>query len=303
VSLNLVICTACSSSVNKLDESSGLRLTEAYLNHMSVAVPTQLTKDQIPRSLEGSSQLVPSNDKERVGLELIKRNFIKEDTETVYYPRISGRFAATTGGGQEAGYDLQMSANSNVLTGYYFYGSQHNTIKGTIDPDGQVEVLVSFQIPRYGYSDSAWAKERAKYEERGQAATLHMIQQGWGIPSLPETLNGTASGGRVAVTWYTYTPSPSLLAKVSTIDGQPFISIGKCIVTNLTGLRLISETEAQADTAWRVKLNELGDIITDKSGNLAGAGRVLFAKKPDGSWFVDRVVLNAGRYVLSDIPD
>jgi hypothetical protein len=103
--LSTVILVRCSSSVKTLDESSGLRLTEAYLAARSLAMPTLLTRQSIPPSLEDDSKITPSNDKEQMGLDLVKRGFIKVGTETNSYPRVSGHFAASTGGG-EAGYDL-----------------------------------------------------------------------------------------------------------------------------------------------------------------------------------------------------
>jgi hypothetical protein len=56
---------------------------------------------------------------------------------------------------------------------------------------------------------------------------------------------------------------------------------------DVSGLRLFTETTAGANVTWTVVLNDLGKLFSltnPPSGNAA----VIFDKKPDGTWFLEK---------------
>ena len=282
--LSIAMSIACSSA-KKLDDNNAKDLAEAYLGARNLSMPTHLTREPLPHSLVDGSKIIPTSEKERIGHDLITQKFILVGTETRTYPRVSGRFSAATRDG-EAGYELQMAPDSNALNGTYFYGRQSNPLNGTSRPDGRIDLQSASQIPRYGRSDTAWAKNTANYEEQGQMASLHITHQEWGVPTLPDNLAGKASGEKITVNWYTYTPSADLLSKLTTVDGQNYLAIGKARVVNVSGLRLNTETEAQADITWKMQLSELGASSRPKRATLQAVAELSLARSriPRGSW-------------------
>lgn len=106
-------------------------------------------------------------------------------------------------------------------------------------------------------------------------------------------VGGQATGEKNTVTLYDYAFSPEFMKLV--IGSNPMsVVIGSYETGEVTHLALSIETRAEATFAWQSTPNEIARVLLGEDAvSGKGAGTAEFAKKPDGSWFVDSVVFKA----------
>jgi hypothetical protein len=155
-------------------------------------------------------------------------------------------------------------------------------LKGTIGPDGKV---------RLAWGPYGQFTVNLTYVEEGGKAILRA--SGPGCYQCPivvtDYVGGQATGENTTVTLYDYAFSPEFMTLI-TGSNPPSVVVGSYQAGEVTKLALTIETRAQATFAWQSTPNEVARVLLG-DGAVAGkgAGRVEFAKKPDGSWFVDSV--------------
>jgi len=278
----LVLAGGCTSK-KELTESSALALLRERTDKRKYMIPLSGLMRLMTRTREDYSSGNGTADA-TVLKELLARGLVVQHVDTVSYPKISGRFAGTFayGNGEHytEGYDLETGQDSNTLSGDQFYIepgrgiNQRDKIAGTVMPDGGIDLHTTT-------GDYYWQMKHATYTEEGSLATLKFRGQS-------ASLNGKATGQKVAVKWYQYEFSPETMRQIEKTSAGSHLAGGEYEVGEVTDLRLVTETAAVARFSWHVSLNSFGQIISsgkEPSGN----GGVSFAKKPDGTWFVDEV--------------
>lgn len=209
---------------------------------------------------------------------LLEQKMMVAQTDKVPYPNIRGRFRSDSKYSYDE-YDLQLVPNTNNIKGVRYQQGQNETRQRQSEVTGTVEASGLVQLGR----------SRFQYKEEGTTAWL-MDKDAFNVVNY----KGAVSGPPVEVTWYTYSFTPELQSQIVKTNDAPF-GIGTHEVQNgkggtyeigeLTELQLVLETSAVASFSWTASLNRFGRAFygTDKP---SGKGRVGFAKKPDGTWFV-----------------
>jgi len=284
----ILLTAACSSSVHsvkQLDESSARDLIKDRLTKDPYKIHADNISKLLGRTLKDYKSSPAGNEQEAIVKRLLDKAFVIQTTETVSYPKSSGTFISQN---QYVGYwtiyDLEMRPNSNVLTGdSYRTGSLEGLAKpaspwwveGSVEPDGSLRL------------NTSGSHEEAAYVEEGPAAYID-FRGG----SSYGRYKGSATRKRVDVKVYTYSWSPDVLQKRLTRTGDAIYVIGGDFeVGNVSRLRLVTDTVASAEFAWKASLNDVGQIFFPIRPP-DGTGEALFGKKPDGTWFVDQLSVN-----------
>ncbi|MGO8787282.1 MAG: hypothetical protein ACLQVL_07860 [Terriglobia bacterium] len=100
---------------------------------------------------------------------------------------------------------------------------------------------------------------------------------------------GKPTGQRVEVKYFDYAFSPEIQKLIVGTGQQASIPVGSYEIGEVSGLRLLTDTEATAAFAWSVPLDDVGHAFFDDDAKPAGTGEAGFGKKPDGTWFLDHV--------------
>jgi len=281
-----LFAVGCSSS-KELNERSGRALVKEATADAYYPIPlTGLAPLMQQRSLVDFGQLAALMEKK--GVEngtailvfgrLLDQKLIVQHVDAVSYPNIHGGFRSDSKYGY-AEYELEMVPNTNHIKGVRYEqgqdeAQQHQSdVTGTIDASG----LVSLGPNRY------------QYKEEGSTAWLMDKDV-----SFVRNYKGTVSGPMIEVKWYTYSFSPEVQAQIVKTKDAPFgfglyevetVKGGSYEIGDVSGLELMTDTDAVGSFAWRASLNKFGRAFygTEKP---SGNGRVKFGKKPDGTWFV-----------------
>jgi type IV pilus assembly protein PilA len=289
-------CTSSTSSVKKLDESSAAGLIETRLKAEPYKVRLGSISGLFGRTLIDYKNSQSQGDLETTFKRLLDKGLVQQTVETVSYPAVAGTFVTedqwVKGVGQgSAEYVLGMSPNSNILTGEFRINTTANVIgqpersthnvQGAIQPDGKIAL-------RFEDDGTGFSERKGDYVEKGSTAYLHIFPVAGGTYT---DWQGQATGRRVEVKWYTYSWSSSASKDMGGDQSGPFFIGGALKVEDVTGLRLVKETEATAKFSWQASLNDMGRLFyPNQLPN--GVGEASFGKKPDDTWFVDELRLN-----------
>lgn len=284
----ILLTAACSSStdsVRQLDETSARDLIKDRFTKEPYKIPADSISKLLGRTLKDYKSSSAGNEQEAIVKRLLDKGFIIQTAETVSYPKIAGTFISQKQyTGSWTVYDLEMRPNSNVLIGHSYRSSSPEGlpkptspwwVEGSVEPDGTLKL------------NTSGTREEAAYVEEGPAAYID-FRGG----SLYGRYKGTATRKRVDVKGYTYSWSPDFLQKGLTRTGKSIYVIGGDFeIGNVSSLRLVTDTVATAEFAWKASLNEVGQIFFPVHSP-SGTGAVSFAKKPDGTWFLDELRVN-----------
>jgi len=293
----LALLTGCgSTSTKNLTEDSARNLIRGYIRDQKQTFTVQLTA-VLPEMKRTSRDYTSSSTSESAGLDavlkrLLDHKLVAQHSNTVSYRQISGTFShrdnLDAGGQRIFDYTIEPVPGTNALTGNWVYTDtyrgtrQNGSLKGTIGPDDKVDLLAGEFTQQYAY-----------VEEGGVA---HLRRSSCSAGEICATdLVGKPAGRKVEVKWYEYSLSPEFQKRISITPAssfsaqQAFASGGGFEIDDVSGLRLITETEAAAAFAWHVQLNDVGHALLGDDAKPAGTGSTAFAKKPDGTWFVDHL--------------
>jgi hypothetical protein len=174
-----------------------------------------------------------------------------------------------------------MVPNSNNLVGeatelhQHLTGPYRHKVTGTVETDGTVAI----SDPVVGL--------RGTYREQGGKGYL-AIRFPIDPENEPDMFVGPATGRKVDVKWHTYSWSSEMLSQIVSEGNSNYVVAGKIEIGEVSDLRLLTETQASANVTWTGVLNRMG-MGLHRGSPPSGRWRVLFGKKPDGTWFVDRL--------------
>jgi hypothetical protein len=284
VALLLAACGSSVSSVKQLDESSASGLIGDRLKKEPYEIQADNISKLLGRTLRDYKSSNAGNPQEATIKRLLDKGFVVQTVETLSYPKISGKFESQKNYyGNWTVFDLEMQPNSNLLTGDSYrtpaLGSPKPgsvwRVEGSVEPDGRLML-----------NTAGIAQEEATYVEEGPAAYLD-FKGG----SYYGRFKGNASREKVSVNLYTYSWSPDFIQKQLTHKrGSIYVTGGDCEVGNVSDLRLVTDTVATARFSWKATLNDVGTMFFPDQPP-SGTGEVSFGKKPDGTWFVDKLRL------------
>lgn len=271
----------------ELNESSARELIKDRLSKETYKIPVDNITRLFARTLTDyktvNAAAGPVADLKR----LLDKGLVLQAADSVSYPKISGPFVFRGEGDWTQGWHLETVPNSNSVTGEFFpagppalYGSERSGARGTVQPDGKIELHVEAK-------GLTWI---CTYAEKGSDAYL-VVQSAPADNMVGNRYKGSATGKRVDVKWYIYSWSPDFQKQfVHTQSGTSVIG-GGWEVGEVSGLRLVTDTEATAKFAWKASLNDIGKLFFP-SQTPHGEFQPTFGKKPDGTWFVDRLGVN-----------
>ncbi len=286
----------CSSTSTKnLTEDSARNLIRGYIHDQKQDFTVQLTA--VLPTMRRTVQDYASFSDAGVGLNavlkrLLEHKLVVQHSDVVSYRRISGTFShrdnLSAAGQQIFDYTVESVPGSNELTGKWVYTDtyrgtrQTGSLKGTIGADDKVTLVAGEFTQPYAY-----------VEEGGVA---HLRRSSCLAGEICATdLVGKPTGQKVEVKWYEYSLSPEFQKRISMTPASSFspqqasASGGGFEISDVSGLRLITDTEATAAFAWHVALNDVGHALLGDDAKPTGTGSATFAKKPDGTWFVDHI--------------
>ena len=275
----------CSSSKKELNEHSARALLVEHLHSETYPVTFNLEPLMRQTLVDYTSSSPSGTTGPAILKRLLDRTFVVQRSSVVSYPKISGTFSHRDnflgGGFQTFDYTLESVPNSNQLTGKWIYtvtgqNNQTGNLTGTIGVDGKAILNTGdngFQQP-YVYSEEGGvAYLRRPYCFSGEICATILI--------------GKPTAQKVDVKWYEYTFSPDFQKLITGRGQQTSVVGGGYEIGEVSGLRLVGDTEAAAAFAWQASLNDVGGLVLDLQ-KPTGTGRATFGKKPDGAWFVDQ---------------
>jgi hypothetical protein len=299
LALVVVLVGSCAATKD-LNETSGRAILrerlqkEKYMLPLAGILPLmkQTQKDYTSGSVTGQEAVLKT---------LLERKLVVQHSQILAYPKISGLFSErklhTPKVFNPAGrddflienYKLEMVPNSNIVSGEFEVIADppptnrssvllHMKVKGTVNIDGSVDM-------RPEDDPVGWRTGRFMYHEEGNIAYLRHGRPG------NENLVGKATGQKLELKFYEYAFSPEMEKQILRTSQGSYVPVGNFEVGEISGLRLLIETEAAGQFTWRVSLNDIGRVLVG-AGQPHGKGEVVFGKKPDGSWFVDRVAFD-----------
>ncbi|MGP8248175.1 MAG: hypothetical protein ACLQVN_27150 [Bryobacteraceae bacterium] len=291
-------------SRKQLTETSARDLIREYISSQkqSFTVPVGAILPLMSRTKKDYTATA-SNEVEVAVKRLIGTKLVMQTPVMIAYPVISGQFSRRYTIDNDTArfsldhkdhwytetYTVETGPNSNVVTGKREitidppYGSRSNLVQqqsatGAVRPDGSVDL----QTASIGHADYVLdVRFRFAYIEDGPTAYLQSPNG--------TKLVGKASGRKVELKEYEYSFSPEMQKRVLGQGQQAYVSGGSFEIGEVSGLRLLGETEATAAFAWHAAMNDLGRALLGDEAKPAGTGAATFAKKPDGTWFIDSV--------------
>jgi hypothetical protein len=289
----LLLCAVClegCGSDKVLDESRARSLLRDHIKDTNFAVPATavmnyMVHTQVDYSVKSalSDGLILSK--------LLQKGFIVQIPRVVSYPKLSGRFEGRVR--EQVNQlvffrcDFVNQGESNKLRGEC--QKSFETDDGKAIPDAYIQpstITGSFEenFRFVALLEGPFVPERVQglYTEEGKNASLRMDSI---VRDKDIVITGKRSNERAQLKWFDYSASPTLLRE---IDREGYFRVGPYGIGELTDLRLETETLAAAKFNWTVKLNDFGRTLLNDTAP-KGVGRVIFAKKPDGTWFIDRV--------------
>jgi hypothetical protein len=278
----LSTCVGCGPSVpgvrvtKELNELSARELIKSRLTEETYKIPVDGVSELFARTLTDYRTLTAPTGRQAELKRLLDKGLVLQTAGIASYPRISGTFKyrSQVGNEQMREYHIEMLPNSNFFTGEFVVtyccpeSSNRSRARGTVRPDGTME-----------FQEGGWYGYNRTYREEGSAAYLIFPGQQY---------EGTATGRRVDLRSYTYSWSPGFQKQLVRSQNATFLPGGRFEVGEVSGLRLVTDTEATAKFAWKASLNDLGKLFFASQAP-AGASEATFGKKPDGTWFVDRL--------------
>lgn len=285
----IVGCGSPATSVKQLDESTAKRMvadrldTKQYELSINQILPFLVIAHSIVDYRMGD--IVPYGP---VLKRLLEEGFISQTIHTTSCPEVSGTFvrgcpeADCNLGWFKQQWTLRPIPGTDQLQGEYIFESAiarfapHSAI-ATIEADG----TFNLSCLDGGCEDTG----QGQYYEDGGNGYLR-------FPQYSRQLNvpyiGPATGRKLKATWYTYALTPKFQGFIQYGPAGPYVLGGNIQVGQVTNLRLNTDTQASANFAWSVSLNDVGKMVSQ--GNAPnGTGRAVFGKKPDQSWAIDAV--------------
>jgi hypothetical protein len=287
----------CSSTSTKnLTENSARNLIQGYTRDQKHDFTMQLTavfpamrrtvQDYTSFSASGGVRL------DAVLKRLLDHKLVVQHSDVISYRKVNGTFShrdnLNAGGQRVFDYTIESVPGSNELTGNWIYTDtyrgtrQTGSLKGAIAVDDKVTLVAGEFTQPYAY-----------VEEGGVA---HLRRSSCFAGEICATdLVGKPTGQKVEVKWYEYSFSPEFQKRISMRPASSFspqqasVSGGGFEIGEVSGLRLMTDTEASAAFGWHVALNDVGHALLGDDAKPTGTGSATFAKKPDGTWFVDHM--------------
>lgn len=223
---------------------------------------------------------------------MIDRKYIVQTSHVVSYPKISGTFsyrvpALWMGNILRHEFDIQSVAPTALIGPNLLTITRVDSLE---DKSGHVtRAEQSFRnlpgnvgaIGSSGTGQVTFDGMVFTYVEEGGKAILRAAS---GVDYV-----GGPAMEKITVTLYNYALSPEFL-KLIAGSNPPSVVIGTYDIGEVTDLALSIETRAEATFAWQSTPNEVARVLLGEDAVPGkGTSRVEFAKKPDGSWFVDSV--------------
>jgi hypothetical protein len=295
----ITLC-GCTSNKKELTDSSALDMMRDYekpykflVNVSALRIIRNETPMDYSRSAGGSAE-------GQIIKQLLDAHLITQNTRTLDYPKLSpelsGKYTNSEGDAFTETFKLSNGDNSTALSGQKlltnkFGQSDTFTESGTVAQDGTLE-LTAMQGPY------VWAQERGHYREDGDAAYVDLEAMPGkmlvrdGHPAF--RLTGRASKAKTHIVWYRYSIPASVTQDMVTAPNGEFLKCGDWKLSGISGLKLDSDTRASAEFTWEAaSMCKFGSVFAAAEGiPLNGTGEVRFAKKPDGTWFVDNMSFN-----------
>jgi hypothetical protein len=277
----------------ELNESTARELIKDRMSKVPYRIPVEDITRLLARTLVDFKTVNLASGPGATLKRLLEKGYVLQTADIVSYPKISGTFMTddcqVLVGDRPTpcrkGWHLEMVPNSFSVTGEYLFlppasypfGSKRIGARGTVQPDGKVEL----HVEEGGYGTPSYT-----YAEEGSAA--YLVATPPSFETVGTRYKGSATGKRVDVKWYTYSWSPDFQKQlVGTGDATYVVGGGYEQVGDVSDLRLVTDTQATAKFSFRVSLNDLGKLfIPSQPPN--GTVQATFGKKPDGTWFVDR---------------
>jgi hypothetical protein len=271
--------------VKRLNESSAKELVQESVSKQLFKIPLSPYLSLLGPTMKDRSAPTGRTIEDSIFRHLIKQGLVSQKVDIIQYPVISGVFSGRRDEGStfdKREFNLEMVPNSNSLVGeateihqYWANPARHN-VTGAVEPDG----TVTLSDPSVGI--------RAVYKEQGAIAHLERMECQDTSYYGPCSFIGKASGRKVDIKWYTYSWSPEFQQKIVQIGDDSAVKGGRIEIGEVSNLRLVTETEATAQVTYTAVLDNVGQCFYP-AGPPKGQWRVLFGKKPDGTWFVDKL--------------
>ena len=227
---------------------------------------------------------------------MILAGYVNQAATEEHFPDLTGEYEDS----HELGFhplSLKMQPASRNVTGQfhlrYFkndngsFADCSGDVTGAMNHDGTVEL--QFQTTSGGYCGSREFNGPFAIYKEGAEVTLRKadvpndparIQFGWQV-------RGKPTGNPITIKSYTFSFSNGFSEKA--FPEKQLLNIGK-IKVEKTGRVLLEGVDAVAESEfdWTVELNNIGQAYLGTQA-VAGQGRAIFRKQPDGVWVCDDV--------------
>jgi hypothetical protein len=281
-------CLSCrGSAVRELNESNARDIVQKTLENRPFRIYLDRLRPFVARTRSDLSTAASSNPKQEIFKRMLERGLVQKTVENVNYPYVASFLSSVTkynSGTQDTQeITLQMAPNSNSVSGLYkttrVDSMQHVTLSskllGAIEPDGKISLAPQGGALLTGIVGS--------YREEGDKAFLRTLPNGRG--EFDEFV-GAARNQKIGLNWYTFSWSPEFKSQMIDEGRNSYFVGGLYQAGEVSKLRLLIDTEAEASVLYSVTLNENGKLFYQTAAP-TGTARVTFAKKPDGTWIVD----------------
>jgi hypothetical protein len=296
VALSLCLsCNSPASSHKELNESTARDMIRENLSKRPLKLPLARFGQMMNRSQLDYTSFTPSSEAEVIFKRLLNGKFAEQTIDKVQYPMVSGTFVWVEKTNSPEWdpvtntyeLDLYMVQNSNKLIGLkkefreskIMHVSDSGRLDGTIQPEGGIELDLYSGNMKLGWN------LKGNYSEKADKAYLNLIPGPISGPSREYV--GKATGKTIQVNWYTYSWSADFRNRMVNDNNNFYVVGGKIEAGNVSDLRLVTDTEATARVHWVPTPNDIGKLfdLTPQGGTFSAS----FAKKPDGTWFLDRI--------------
>lgn len=285
-----IVCSLCScgsASTKTLNDSTAKDMIQDKMDSQPVTLPLSIfSRYMVLSRTDYAKATVPISSIASAFKALVEAGLVEKHAETIEYPVVSGVFSTTSANGTDE-FDLHVAPNSNDIIGTYTsigrWGKNPTSeVTGQIAADGAIQLMIH---PAAGLI--IWpTSQNGHYVESGSNAYLKVDANG------PTEYAGKAARQKFHLVWYTYSWSQSLQKKIVGNARDPRIAIAKFEVHNISDLKLETDTQASSRFTWSLDPNDLGKIMPAAVPSGTRTGTALFAKRPDGTWFLDTLNRN-----------